>query len=124
MAEDKVKEILNSIKNAEIFLEDSSFIEKPSNDEFLDCIKDSKEIIYKKFDIENFKKEIEKISDVKTIFCIVKHNVFSDLFEVTNPLGLISDILNEKNINFFGWDVFEDTENYQPIKEIYCLIVK
>lgn len=124
IAKDKIKEILEKIENAEIFLEDSYFIQKPSYDEILNCIKDSKEIIYKKINIDNFKEEIEKIPDVKTVLCIVRPNPYSDLSEVTNPLGLISDILDEKNIKFFGWDVFEDTENYQPVKEVYCLIVK
>ena len=124
MAENLIKEILEKIENTEIFLQESSFIQKPSYDEILDCLKNSKEIVYKKININNFKEEIEKISDVKAVLCIVRPNPYSDLSEVTNPICLIHDYLTEKNIDFLGWDVYNEKGSDKPIKEVYCLIVK
>ena len=122
--QDKIKQILGNIENTEIFLEESNFIQKPSYDEILNCLKNSKEIVYKKININNFKEEIEKIPDMKAVFCVVKGNDYSALSEITEPLSRIHSILEEKNIVFFGWGIYEKTENYKAAEDVYSLIVK
>ena len=122
--EEEIKNILNNIKNTEIFLQESNFIQKPSYDEILNCLKNSKEIVYKKININNFKEEIEKLSDVKAVFCVVKGNDYSALSEITEPLSRIHSILEEKNIVFFGWDVYEKTKNYEAVEDTYCLVIR
>ena len=58
--QDKIKQILGNIENTEIFLQESNFIQKPSCDEILNYLKNSKEIVYKKLISIILKKKLKK----------------------------------------------------------------